>query len=64
MSRFGLSGGTHDPIGDHEYAGELASALRNVDVCVIAGADHTLPAARPQLIIELADSRARARAAS
>lgn len=54
--------GDRDPIGDREYARELASALPNVDIRVIPGADHTLPAARPELIVELADQPARGHA--
>jgi pimeloyl-ACP methyl ester carboxylesterase len=46
--------GDHDRVGDHDYAQELASALVHGDVRVVAGADHTLPAARPELIVQLA----------
>ena len=50
--------GDHDPTGDREYARELASALPNVDIRIIPGANHTLPAARPELIVELAGQSA------
>lgn len=46
--------GDEDRVGDHDYAQELAGALAHVDVRVVAGADHTLPAARPDVIVELA----------
>jgi len=45
--------GDRDPVGDHEFARLLADELQNVEVRIIPGADHTLPAARPSLIVEL-----------
>ena len=45
--------GDRDPVGDREYAMRLASSLTHVTVQIIEGADHTLPTARPELVVEL-----------
>lgn len=45
--------GDRDPVVDHEYAVLLANSLSHVTVQIIEGADHTLPTARPELIVEL-----------
>lgn len=50
--------GDGDPVGDQEYARGLADALPNINVQIESGADHTLPTARPELIIELSNAPA------
>ncbi len=45
-----LCWGSSDSIGDVDYAEQVASNLAGVEVRRIPGADHTLPAARPELV--------------
>ena len=47
--------GDRDPVADHVYAALLAGLLSNVTVQIIEGADHTLPTAQPDLIVELSE---------
>lgn len=42
--------GENDPIGDADYAEQVTADLAHVEVVRIAGEDHTLPAARPDLL--------------
>ena len=45
--------GDKDPIGDVDYAEQLASEIPHLTVRRISNADHTLPASRPQLLPSL-----------
>ena len=45
--------GDHDPVGDSGFATEAGENLRHVSVSTVPGADHTLPSARPGLIVDL-----------
>lgn len=49
--------GVNDHIGSHSHARRLARCHPNVDVRVIAAADHTLPAAQPELLPRLLRTR-------
>lgn len=54
--------GDHDTVGDREYAQGIARALANVEVRIVPGADHTLPASHPGLIVEASNPPAAAQA--
>lgn len=45
-----LAWGSDDSIGDPAYARGLVEHLESIDIEIIAGADHTVPAARPELL--------------
>ncbi len=49
--------GDRDPVGDPAVAAEAGENLRHVSVSTVPGADHTLPAARPGLIVDLLQRR-------
>ena len=45
-----LAWGSDDSIGDPTYARGLTENLDTIEIAIIAGADHTVPAARPELL--------------
>lgn len=45
--------GDRDRVADRGYGARLADSMAHVTVQIIKGADHTLPTARPELIVEL-----------
>lgn len=53
--RLRLIWGDEDTVGDRAYARSIAAGLENVSVDGVAGADHTLPCARPELIVEMVE---------
>lgn len=54
--------GDRDTVGDREYAQAIASTLANVDVRIVPGADHSLPASHPGVIVEVSNPPATAQA--
>ena len=48
--------GQTDPVGDPAFAKAVTASMANVTVVEIPGADHKMPAAAPQLIVELLDT--------
>jgi pimeloyl-ACP methyl ester carboxylesterase len=44
--------GEHDPVGDRAHAAQLLHAHPDVEMTVVAGADHQLPTTNPSTCVD------------